>query len=316
MNIKVTVDRVGTAVERVASRFQRVLLRPAAYAACLALIVLSIVAICVTVVALTMPDQFLIPDGVLTLSQVGLFSIWMFGPLVIACSLIFHQKAKDEETSPIEQRIVWLATAAIFCSIAGWIHFLTQDKLQGMTELRFVVSDGEVSWCGDVPVGAVDRLAAALASADGGDIHPPRRLTMVENGGGEVIEVRKFLDRRESLGITEVSVVGRCLSACAFIWAGSPDASIERQSALGFHGAFDYVTGAKATALVDLKIIDQILSLDRGFDEEMLQGWMQYGRNEMAMLGVGDLQALGIRHEVVERGPSIDDRCGAPAGSG
>ncbi|ULQ48383.1 hypothetical protein JN531_017265 (plasmid) [Flagellatimonas centrodinii] len=316
MKIKLTVDSVRSKVEQAASMAVMNGFRPFAYAACLGLIVLWLLSLCVIVVALKMPDQFLIPNGFLTSSWMGLLGICMAGPLVIGCSLVVHQKVKGEVTSPIEQRIGLLATAAIVCSAAGWILSLTKDKLQSMTELHFVVSDSEVSWCGDVPVGAVDRLAAALASADGGDIHPPRRLTMVENGGGEVIEVRKFLDRRESLGITEVSVVGRCLSACAFIWAGSPDASIERQSALGFHAAFDYVTGAKSTAPVELKIIDEILSLDRGFDEEMLQGWMQYSRNEMAMLGVGDLQALGIRHEVVERGPSIDDRCGAPAGSG
>lgn len=313
--MKNTIGRVGAAIEWVSIYMVRSWFRPIAFWACHALTLLMFVATCVIAVALTMPGQLPIANDLLLLSSVSLFLIGLLGPILVALGLFVHQTLEDEKSSPLGKSSWWLIFPAIACVAAGVFHHITEQKVRGITDLRFVVSDHEVSWCGDVPVGAVDRLAAALRHADGDGDHPPRRLTMVENGGGEVIEVRRFLDRREELGISEVMAVGRCLSACALIWAGSPDASIERQSALGFHGAFNNVTGDPAPDLDDLKIIDQILSLDRGFDEGTLRGWLRYGPAEMAMLGVADLQALGIRHEVVDRGPSFQDRCGTAGSS-
>lgn len=261
------------------------------------------------IVALRTPLGHYIPTLMYGFAESAMGIVMLVGaPIVFLWAWIHRRYDIDRVDTPAMRW--WVpGIAALLVLVTTVMYFFFGADLRSVSRIKFTIDDQQVVWCGDVAPGVIDRLGVALDEADTGGQRKARRLIVVDNSGGAVAEVRTFIDRREQLGIQEVVAIGRCYSACALIWSAAPRAAIGINSAIGFHGAYKKGWGLPSSEIQDRGIDSYILATDRGFRKDLMDSWLSYGADEMAMLGVGDLKELGIKHTVLEQGTRPSDLC-------
>jgi hypothetical protein len=151
-------------------------------------------------------------------------------------------------------------------------------------------------------IGTIDRaFSARLETAL--DSSESLRTVQIESGGGLESQAYQATRLLNSRGIT-VSVIGRCASACALLWAGAEKRELRRGGLIGLHASrpAHQLPGVLQAYARERRVQLATGALRHaGFPEQLITRGLSVPHESVLWLGVDELRAAGVQFVPTER---------------